>query len=62
MMMIVMTIAYKKNIKLKISQNLPYRERGLEELLCHQTNWNRVTGLADRPTVTVVMQGLISSQ
>ena len=58
-MMIAMTIAYKKKMKLKISHNLSYRERGLAELLGHQTTWNRVTGLAYRPMVTVVMQGLI---
>ena len=59
-MMIAMTIAYTKKMKLKISQNLSYRERGLAELLVHQTTWNRVTGLDDSPMVTVLMQGLIS--
>ena len=58
-MMIAMTIAYTKKMKLKIYQNLSYRERGLAELLGCQTNWNPVTGLADRPMVTFVMQGLI---
>ena len=58
--MIAMRIAYTKDMKLKISQNQLYRERGLSELLSHQTTWNRVTGLANRPMVTVVMQGLIS--
>ena len=59
-MMIAMMIEYTKNTQLKISQNLSYREWGLVELLGHQTTWNRVTGLADRPMATVVMQGLIS--
>ena len=58
-MMIAMTIAYTKKIKLKIYQNLSYRERGMAELLGHQTTWNRVTGLDNRPMITVVMQGLI---
>ena len=61
-MMIVMTILYTKKMKLKIYQNLSYRERGLAELLGCQTNWNPVTGLADRPMEIVVIQGLISSQ
>ena len=58
-MMIVMTVAYTKKMKLKISQTLSYRKRGLAELLGHQTTWNRVTGLAYRTMVTVVMRGLI---
>ena len=45
--------------EMKISQILSYRERVLAELLGRQTTWNRITGLADRPMVTVVMQGLI---
>ena len=58
-MIIMMTIAYTKKMKLNIPQNLSYREQGLAELLGHKTTWNRVTGLADIPMVTVVMQGLI---
>ena len=58
-MMIAMTIAYTKKMKLKISHTLSYRERGLAELLSHQTTWNRVTILVDWPMVTVVMKGLI---
>ena len=58
-MMIAMMIAYTKNMKFKIPQSLLYIERGLTELLGHQTTFNRVTGLANRPMVTVVMQGLI---
>ena len=57
--MIATTIAYMKKMKLKIPQNVSYRERGMAELLGHQTTWNRVTGLDDRPMVTVVIQGFI---
>ena len=58
-MMIAMTIAYTKKMKLKISHTLSYRERGLAELLSHQTTWNLVTILVDWPMGTVVMKGLI---
>ena len=57
---ISMTILYTTKMQLKMSKSLLYRERGLEELIGHQTTWNRVMGLAERPMVTVVMQDLIS--
>ena len=60
-MMIAMTIAYTKKMKLKISYNLSYRERDLSELLGHQKTWSRVTCLADRPMVTVMVHRLIPS-
>ena len=58
-MMIAMTIMYMTKMQLKMSKSLSYIYPGLAELLGHQTTWNRVSVLANRPMVTVVIQGLI---